>query len=260
MYQRLASRMAFNENNVMRRRSGLFLPTGTAVPKERPTAIDLFSGCGGFSLGFLSAGFEVVLAMDNSAAALATYWYNLCGPGSRWVGTPDSVRKRDRSAGGAFNANTALGHPPVRVVVCDDVRRWTGQKLLDLVGMGVGDVDCVIGGPPCQGFSRANAKRSVHDPRNSLVWEFARLVREIKPKSFVMENVPEMVTMTTPLGVPIIEALIRAFEDEGYLSVSQKMDEAVKAARVTPGVVGLKKSPSVELNKEPVQLDLFGGW
>lgn len=259
MYQRLTSHRAFNEQNVTRRRSGLLLPAGSAVPNERPTAIDLFSGCGGFSLGFLSAAFEVVLALDNNVSALATYWYNLCGPGSRWVGTPDSARKRDKATGGTFN-DAAPDHPPVQVVVCDDVRRWTGQKLLDLVGMGVGDIDVVMGGPPCQGFSQANIGRSVHDPRNSLVWEFARLVHEIKPKTFVMENVPEMTTMITPSGIPLVEALIRAFEDESYLAVSQKFGDAVKAARITNGIVGMQKLPEVELNREPVQLGLFEGW
>ncbi len=252
----LTQRSAFEQ--VTRRRSGLFLPGGTHVERERPTAIDLFAGCGGFSLGFLEAGFEVLAAIDNDVDAIATYWYNLAGPSSRWISSEVDRRKRDQIIGpDPFNPFRVGKHPPVRLVICDDVRNWTGEKLLKLLGMEPGQVDCVMGGPPCQGFS-VGGKRNVHDPRNSLVWEFARLVYEIQPKTFVMENVPGITSMQTPSGLGVVEALLKAFENEGYLAVSQKVGEAVTKARKAPAVVGMQApKPTVELNDEPVQLEMF---
>lgn len=244
--------------------SGLWLPASVKV-KSKPTAIDLFCGCGGFTLGFLAAGFEVLCGLDADVSACATYWWNLAGPGSVWRSDEKRLKKRNKvlAKEPPFSPyRQHLGHPPVKAVICDDVRQWTGEKILALVGREPGDVDCVMGGPPCQGFSKANTKRSVHDPRNSMVWEFCRLVHEIKPKTFVMENVPDMLRMTTPSGLNIVQALVRAFEDEGYLAVSQKIDAALEAAKKEgkdAAVLGMKKSaaPTVELSGEPVQMSLF---
>ena len=252
---RLTEQGAFRD--VSQRRSGLYLPAGLKLPAERPTVIDLFAGAGGFSLGFLAAGFEVVAAVENDVSAASTYWYNLAGPSSRWISSPEKRKKRDKILrSGAFN-ELAGEYPPVRVLVCDDVQSVTGDRLLSLAEVKPGDLDCVIGGPPCQGFSYSG-RRDVHDPRNSLVWEFARLVHELKPKTFVMENVPGIANMTTPSGLPVLQALIRAFEDEGFLAVTQKVDEAVKRAKKEAAVSGMRqKPPTVELNGEPAQLALF---
>jgi DNA (cytosine-5)-methyltransferase 1 len=96
-----------------------------------------------------------------------------------------------------------------------DARLMTGQQVLHGIAaatgwkMRRGDVDLVVGGPPCQGFSIAG-KRSVYDPRNSLVFEFARLCVEMLPKTLCMENVPEIVNMITPDGELVIDRLTRA--------------------------------------------------
>jgi len=95
-----------------------------------------------------------------------------------------------------------------------DARKVTGQEMLDALGLKQGEVDVVFGGPPCQGFSFAG-RRNVYDSRNSLVFEFARLVTEIRPKTLVMENVPGIVSMVTEQGVPVIDELIRILEDGG---------------------------------------------
>jgi len=74
-----------------------------------------------------------------------------------------------------------------------DIRDVTGQEILDAVGLERGDLDLVAGCPPCQGFSRIrrrNGKRAVADKRNDLVFEFGRIVREVRPKAIMMENVP----------------------------------------------------------------------
>src|SRR5206468_4206108 len=97
------------------------------------------------------------------------------GPGSRWVGDTKTIRTRDKhlSKDRPFNDAMNSQYPHVRAVVCDDIHNWTGEKLLGLVGRDIGDIDCIMGGPPCQGYSYSG-RRNVHDPRNSLVWEFAR--------------------------------------------------------------------------------------
>ena len=87
-----------------------------------------------------------------------------------------------------------------------DMRNLSGARILGAPGLEPGEVDIVAGGPPCQGFSVAG-KRDVMDPRNRLVFEFARLVVEIAPKTFVMENVPGIQSMRTAEGIPVIEPL-----------------------------------------------------
>lgn len=124
------------------------------VVGRRPTAIDLFSGAGGFSRGLASAGFEVVGAFDNWDAAVKTYSLN-------------------------------FDHP---VAQCD-LSKITGRDLLNLVGSSVDSIDLLVGGPPCQGFS-VQRIGSDRDARNHLVLEFGRLVSELQPRLFLMENVP----------------------------------------------------------------------
>lgn len=96
-----------------------------------------------------------------------------------------------------------------------DVRKLTGELLLSATGMQVGEPDCITGGPPCQGFSVAG-RRQVMDPRNSLVFEYARLILEIRPKTMVMENVPGILSMFTPEGIPVVDAFCKILADGNY--------------------------------------------
>lgn len=96
-----------------------------------------------------------------------------------------------------------------------DIRNLTGEQILDQIGMEVGEVAAIIGGPPCQGFSAAG-RRDVMDPRNSLVFEYARIITEIQPRTFVMENVPQIESMVTPEGVPVLDAFALAVAEGGY--------------------------------------------
>lgn len=118
-----------------------------------------------------------------------------------------------------------------------DVRKLRAEDLLADLGLTPGELDVVCGGPPCQGYSLAG-KRDVMDPRNSLVFEFTRLVREIQPKAFVMENVPGMASMVTEDGVPVVDALALDLQGGGYgtlqsiknmLEASSGVGAAVKA-------------------------------
>lgn len=138
-------------------------PDGSAiermkVPKpdgspSRPTAIDLFCGAGGLSLGLQLAGFQVLAAIDNDPVAVRTY-------------------------------ERALGSH----VECRDLQGLNGQEILRKVGLAVGECTLLAGGPPCQGFS-VQRRGDRQDPRNDLVFDFIRIVEEIKPRFFIMENV-----------------------------------------------------------------------
>lgn len=145
--------------------------------KEQPTAIDLFSGAGGLTLGLKKAGFRVVAGVE--------YDENVCR---------------------TYNAN----HPEVRLLN-EDAAGVTGKQLLELAG--VDEVDLVAGCPPCQGFSKLTDKYHREDPRNALVLEMSRLVEEIEPQMVMMENVPGLAIR----GTPLLEEFCKTLENAGYI-------------------------------------------
>lgn len=119
--------------------------------------VDLFSGCGGISKGFYDTGkVEIVGAIDNDQAACDTYKYNF----------------------------------PKANVICGDINNITVEST------GFKDVDIMVGGPPCQGFSRLNYwdKDRDNDPRNELFLQYLRFVDELKPKAILIENVKNVLT------------------------------------------------------------------
>lgn len=120
----------------------------------RFSAIDLFCGSGGLSLGLESAGFDVLFAADSWPVATETYALN-------------------------------FSH---RVLTLD-LAEISASRLRVDAGIGDRSVDLMVGGPPCQGFSIQRIGTD-HDVRNNLVLEFGRLVAEFEPKLFLMENVP----------------------------------------------------------------------
>ncbi len=229
------------DDRYSRRTSGLIVPV-ESEPAPAATAIDLFAGCGGMSCGFHAAGMHVIGASEWSHDAVAIY---LCNLGSQttkvYVGetaAPDAT-KSERAvferfggqvvfAGEVFeeagtgwitharddNGLPIAAHPCEFVWMCD-VRELKGSEMCDDLGIDGVELHCVAGGPPCQGFSMAG-KRNVMDPRNSLVFEFGRLVCEIHPKTIVMENVPGILSMVTPEGVPVVDALCRILEDGDF--------------------------------------------
>lgn len=225
--------------------SGLYVPEDTAVKQPaavaRPGFIDLFCGAGGFSLGFIHAGFSPLACLDNDVYSLWTYLHNLASPLTKLCfATPEDKRRwydlkhykdkqshkerLDPETWGSGYKNTARDqYCGVQVAWFGDARNITGDMILESLKMEIGEVDCVIGSPPCQGFSRMG-KRDVLDPRNSLVFEFIRLVHEIKPRIWVMENVPDMETMITPSGIPVVDAICKIAEDQGYLATIRALD------------------------------------
>lgn len=123
------------------------------------TAIDLFSGCGGLTLGLKKAGFAVLGAVDSDSVAVETYHMN---------------------------------HPEVAVWE-GDIRRLTVKAVMQELHLEPGELDLVAGCPPCEGFSTLrtlNGGREVVDRRNELIFEFLRFVRVLRPKAVMLENVP----------------------------------------------------------------------
>jgi DNA (cytosine-5)-methyltransferase 1 len=126
---------------------------------EQPTVISTFAGCGGSSLGYKMAGFKELLAVEWDDNAVETFKLN-------FPGVP---------------------------VYHGDIAKLSGAECMKLAGgIKPGELDVLDGSPPCQGFSTAG-KRKYNDPRNSLFKEYARLLAELQPKVFVMENVTGLV-------------------------------------------------------------------
>lgn len=198
----------------------------------RPIGIDLFCGCGGMSLGVIQAGIHIIAAADWDCAAAVTYMCNLCRYGELTiVFIEDSDRERlekwlvkdGKHHKGGVLARAGEGWirrqkktvPGVRYFFLGDVRKLTGDAMMNIIGIPGEAIDCVFGGPPCQGFSYSG-QREVIDPRNSLVFDFMRLALEIRPKTIMFENVPGITTMVTPEGIPVMDALGRILEDQSF--------------------------------------------
>lgn len=145
---------------------------------KKPTVISLFCGAGGCSLGFQNAGYQIVYASDIEKSAIDTYQKN-------FEKTDCEIR---------------------------DIRALDGQYLLNKLGLEAGELDFLIGGPPCQGFSTAGM-RFWDDPRNILLKEYVRCLSELKPKWFLMENVEGL--LTSKKGEYVYEAA-KAFMNLGY--------------------------------------------
>lgn len=124
----------------------------------KPTVISLFAGTGGSSLGYHWAGYRELLAVDFDSHAVECFKLNF----------PDvPIWKKS-------------------------VTEITGKEILEFCSIGIGELDVLDGSPPCQGFSTAG-KRDVLDPRNDLFRHYVRLINELQPRVFVMENVSGMV-------------------------------------------------------------------
>ena len=212
---------------------GILLPAGTLKRRGKPKGVDLFAGIGGFSLGFIQAGYEVVCAVENDAFAALTYLTNL-GQYPMRIHFPrpedeerfnkalereyglDKKGRKNPTVKGSVpvcGKHRPIGQTPVRSFIFGDARDVTGDMIRYVCGED--EIDCVMGGPPCHGFSIAG-KMDVHDERSPLVFEFARLIVELIPRSFCFENVPNIVNMTTPAGVPVLDQFMQIIRDGGY--------------------------------------------
>lgn len=176
MYGPQAFLLRSGRTNVELRQFELLRAPAFAEPKS--TAIDLFSGAGGLTLGLRNAGFDVRLASDWSAACARTHRTNF----------PDI---------------------PFRLA---DISKVSGDEILAQANLKRGALDLLIGGPPCQGFSILG-QRLLQDPRNQLFGEFIRLTGELLPNVAVIENVPGLATLG---GGVLLQEIGKAFDALGY--------------------------------------------
>ncbi|MBY5473595.1 DNA cytosine methyltransferase [Rhizobium leguminosarum] len=172
--------------------------------QPKATAIDLFSGAGGLSLGLQSAGFNVVAALDNDPISIETYNKNL-GPHG----------------------------------IVADIQDVNADELLGKLGLSRGECVLLAGGPPCQGFS-LQRRGSRDDPRNGLVLHFIRLIEEIRPEFFLMENVSGLMSKH---GRPFLEEFKRRMGRLGYtlnIDVLNASDFGVPQRRLRAFLVGAR--------------------
>ena len=169
-----------------------------------PYAIDLFCGAGGFSEGIIQAGFDIIFSSDRSPMVQETYVNR-----HRQLGLQEGIDTHFELA---------------------DIKELTSERIFEIINglrygniFKSGNVDVIFGGPPCQGFSRLG-KRDANDPRNMLFHEYLRIIRDIRPKYVVMENV------TGILDMPMLDfpSVVR---DESYLGqklVKEILEEELK--------------------------------
>lgn len=127
--------------------------------REKPKAIDLFSGCGGLSLGLRQAGFSVIGAIDLDPLATSTYRMN---------------------------------HKAAEVIE-QDIGAVDPRSVMAKLGLKEGELDLLAGCPPCQGFSTLrtlNGRKSIDEPMNDLIFDFSRFIKAFRPKTVMVENVP----------------------------------------------------------------------
>jgi len=186
-------------------------------------AIDLFCGAGGLSYGFEKAGFNILLGIDNDKKALETFELNHNGAKS----------------------------------ICGDITEISYKEHIAPLLNGK-KIDVIIGGPPCQGFS-LSGPRNFNDPRNKLYLSYIRLVSEIQPKAFVIENVPGLVGL---FNGEVKDNIIKTFAEMGY-DVKYKIlcaaDYGVPQNRkrvVFVGVKGINTFDYPEIQTEQVTCEM----
>ena len=141
--------------------------------------VDLFCGAGGLSEGFRQNGFDILIANDFNPWCEATY---------------------------------KLNHPETEFIP-GRIQDITASQLLSKLNMVPGELDCIIGGPPCQAFSVYNHQRGMQDERSGLFREYLRLVAGLLPKYVVIENVPGMTSVEDGVAVKEIK---RGLKSLGY--------------------------------------------
>lgn len=177
--------------------------------------LDLFCGAGGLSLGFKNAGFEIVGGVEFDEAAIKTHNYNF---------------NKDGKALFEYQG---------------DITQVTDDEIQNLKNK----IDVIIGGPPCQGFSNGNRQQKLEDdPRNKLFFEYIRFIRIIKPKAFLIENVPQILTKNNGFAK---ESILRITDELGYNVESRILkseDYGVPQCRRRCFFVGISKEYNISFN------------
>lgn len=187
------------------------------ISGKKPLVVEVFCGCGGTSLGFEMAGYEIGLGIDIHAPSIATFKKN----------HPNSF--------------AILGD--VKKINISDVKEIIGKRKIDVL----------IGGVPCQGFSLNNRKRHENDDRNFLYLEFLKFIRELRPRAVMLENVSGL--KSTANG-KFVEAIKKGVEDSGDYKVAHKLlyapNYGVPQKRERLVFIGLSKEIDKEFDFEKI--------
>jgi DNA (cytosine-5)-methyltransferase 1 len=184
--------------------------------KKELVAIDLFSGCGGFSYGFQQAGFHVTLGVDNTEIALKTFDLN------------------------HKNSDTMI----LDLHLDESIEAIVNKTKMD-------NVDVIIAGPPCQGFSLTGT-RNENDERNTLFNAVFRLAKRINPKALIIENVPGLLKL---YGGKAPKEIIRLCDELGYTCNHQILyapDYGIPQIRRRVFFVALKKELGIFEFPKPI--------
>lgn len=173
--------------------------------------LDLFCGAGGMSQGFEDAGFKVIGGIDFDKHALETHEFNF----------PDAIN------------------------ICGDIRQITNENITEMFDH---NVDVIIGGPPCQGFSAANKWDTEEEKveKNVLFFEYLRFVQVLKPKVFVIENVRQLLTKDNGYAKDEIERITSKYGYSVTSSILNSSDYGVPQNRVRAFIIGVRN----DLDKE----------
>ena len=178
--------------------------------REPLTSISLFSGAGGLDVGLEQAGFRTCVFVDMDPISCKTLRANF----------------------------------PDRSILCKRVEDLSTEEILDAAGLKVGEVDLLAGGPPCQPFSKSRhwvlENRGLNDPRASTLWEFVRVLREAKPRAFIMENVHGL---KYRIHKDALQALLKEIKAAGYTANAKVLcaaDYGVPQIRYRLFVIGAR--------------------
>jgi len=174
--------------------------------------ISLFSGCGGLDLGFEKAGFEIPVANEFDKTIYETFKIN--------------------------HPSTKLIEGDVRQITKKDIEKYLGD----------GNVDGIIGGPPCQSWSEAGALRGIEDARGQLFFDYIRILKEFKPKFFLAENVSGMLANRHSEAV---KNIISLFDEAGYdvsLTLVNAKNYGVAQERKRVFYIGFRKDLNIKFN------------
>ena len=171
--------------------------------------ISLFSGCGGLDLGFEKAGFDIPVANEYDSTIFETFKVN---------------------------------HPKTHLIE-GDIRQISKEDIAPYIS---GEVDGIIGGPPCQSWSEAGALRGIEDVRGQLFFDYIRILKEFKPKFFLAENVSGMLANRHNEAV---KNILKLFDDAGYdvsLTLANAKDYGVAEERKRVFYIGFRKDLHID--------------
>lgn len=184
---------------------------------KKPNVISLFSGMGGLDIGLKKAGYNITVHVDNDPSCVETLRKN-------WKSVP---------------------------VICEDISKLSGSQILKAAKIKKKDVDVIAGGPSCQPFSRSNEgkRKGTKDARGLLIFQFARLVDELKPKAFLMENVAGLLSSNRGEDFKKLLSYYEKLEYHVFFKVLNAADYGVPQKRKRLFLVGFKKKVAFEFPK-----------